>query len=139
MGGFEPKRKTYRLKFEDPDLAGVEVVMASLTIEAMVGMAAAADAVRGDAPDAAMIGDLFGRFAAALKEWNVTSDGQPVPATRDGVMSQDLDFVMAVFEAYFEAVTGVNPPSPAGSPPGGTSGPVPSLPMEPRSPAPPSS
>jgi hypothetical protein len=140
MGGFKPNRKTYRLVFEDEDLAGLEVVMRSLTVESMTKLAAAADAVKGDSVDVAAIEDLFGRFAATLKEWNVVDDdGKPVPATAGGVMSQDLDFVMAVFEAYFEAVTGVNPPSPAASPGGGTSGPERSLPMAPRSPGPPSS
>jgi hypothetical protein len=137
MARFKPKRKTYRLVFEDEGMAGLEVVMRSLTVESMTQMARAADAVKGDTVDAAAIEDLFARFAAALKEWNLDDDDdQPVPPTAAGVMSQDLDFVMAVFEAFFRAVTDVDPPSPAASPGGGTSGQERSLPMEPNSPSP---
>lgn len=136
--GFRPKRKIYKLVFKTQDMAGLEVAMRPVSIESMMKMLKVADAAKSDSVSADEVGALFRRFSSALEHWNVEDDaGEPVPATYEGVATQDLDFVMAVFEAWFEAVMDVDPTSPGGSPSGGTS-PEASLPMAPLSPSPPS-
>jgi hypothetical protein len=70
---------------------------------------------------------LVDKFAGVLISWNVEeevelSDGtkvdQPVPPTRDGLLAQDPDFVMAIIMAWTDAVSGVNDPLPDASPSG---------------------
>lgn len=136
--GFRPKKKIYKLVFETEDMAGLEVAMRSVSIGSMMKMLRVADAAKRENIGADEVEDLFKRFASALEHWNVEDDaGGPVPVTYEGVASQDLDFVMAVFEAWFEAVMDVDAGLGKGSASGGNSVEA-SLPMDPRSPSPPS-
>ncbi|HEY6432135.1 MAG TPA: hypothetical protein VIZ17_09130, partial [Acetobacteraceae bacterium] len=136
--GFRPKKKIYKLVFESADMEGLEVAMRSVSIGSMLKMAAVADAAKREEVDAAGLEDMFARFARALEHWNVEDDaGEAVPADLNGVRSQDADFVMAIFEAWFEAVMNVGDDLGKDSSSGGTS-PEASLPMAPLSPSPPS-
>lgn len=52
---------------------------------------------------------LFDNFADSLVSWNLGSDpASPVPANRQGVYSQDIDFVLEIISAWAEAVGGVS-------------------------------
>src|SRR5487761_1846528 len=62
-------------------------------------------------------------------------DGLPVPATFEGLFSQDFGFVMPVIERAAAAMTQAPPPLPAGSPSGGIS-PEALIPMTPAAPSP---
>lgn len=136
--GYRPKRKTWKLVFADEDMAGLEVAMRSVSVDSMIELAELQAAAAGGSLDGAGARKLFAGFAAALDSWNVEDeDGSPVPPTLDGVKAQDLDFVMAIVAAWFEAVTSVDPPSAAGSSSGGTLAEA-SLPMAPLSPGRPS-
>jgi hypothetical protein len=64
-----------------------------------------------------------------------TGEVVAVPPTAAGLRSQDLPFVMAVFGAWSEKVSGVAAPLDETSPSGGLSE-VPPLPMEPLSESP---
>ncbi|HEV8653263.1 MAG TPA: hypothetical protein VG276_28690 [Actinomycetes bacterium] len=130
--GYRPKRKVYRLTFEDEDMGGL-VVRAHST--SLGGLLAALGILTIDtddlsAEDLAKLGELFRTFAAALVEWNVEDEaGQPVPATFEGLASQDADFVLVIVRAWAEAISGV--PAPLGPPsPDGRPSPAPSIPME---------
>ena len=57
-------------------------------------------------------------FASVLESWNVTRKGAPVPATKDGLLSQKPQFVIAVVTAWMDAVMGVSGPLGDGSSPG---------------------
>jgi len=135
--GYRRSPKAYRLKFEDPDLAGLEVTARSLPLGDFLKVAELAGTGAGNGMKSA--GQLFAAFASALVEWNLEDDdGQPVPATLEGVHSQELDFMMTVVMAWIQAMSAVDTPLPGGSPNGVPSALAPSLPMEPRSPNPPS-
>lgn len=134
--GFRPKKRLYKLVFESQELEGLEVAMRSVSVDSMLKMAAVADAAKRNEVDLAGLEGMFARFARALEVWNVEDDeGQPVPADLGGVRSQDVDFIMAVFEAWFEAVMDVDAGLGKGSPSGGNSVEA-SLPMAPLSPSP---
>lgn len=132
--GFKREPKLYRLKFEDPSMAGLEVDAKSLSTGALLEVTELAGAVKNmkaDEVDPAALRKLFEVFAAALVKWNLEDeDDRPVPATYEGVVSQELNFVLAVIMAWIGAIASVDIPLPAGSSSGGTS-PEASLPMEP--------
>lgn len=135
--GYRPKRKVYRLAFEDADMGGLVIRAHSTSLGGLLAalgvLVIDTDDLRPE--DLARLHELFETFAAALVEWNVEDDrGQPVPATFEGVKSQDADFVLVVIRAWVDAVSGV--PAPLGPPsPGGGPSAVPPLPMEPLSPS----
>jgi len=67
-------------------------------------------------------GVLFRSFAASLVGWNLIDRGAAVPATVDGVLAQDHEFLMAVSHAWYYAVvlrteTPPQPDAPAPEPP----------------------
>jgi hypothetical protein len=131
--GFRPPRKIYALDFTGTEFEGLEVKMRGVT----VGEELEQDALKGK--------DGFGRYifeltAKLLVEWNVEDDeGKPVPATLEGVCSQDGTMIMAIINALQAAVSGVPDPLPQSSPSGGPSPEVSAIPMEPLSLSPQSS
>ena len=128
--GYKRARKTYRLKFEDPELNGFEIAMGSLTIGQFMDLQAASAAA---ADDAEGVTALLEKFTAKIISWNLEDDdGLPVPATFDGVKTQDMDFIMTIISAWMDAMAGVDPTSRASANGSGTFPEV-SLPMEPVS------
>jgi hypothetical protein len=133
--GYQRTRKVYRLEFEDGEFEGLEVKMGSLNTREFLDIVALADSVQGKNPPGDAVRSLFESTAAHLISWNVEDDiGEPVPATVDGLFSQDLDLVMAVILAWQKAVGGVSGPLPQSSNGGGQFREA-SLPMEPWSPS----
>lgn len=89
--------------------------------------------------DLALVTGVFGGFAEYLISWNLERDDDtPVPATAEGVRSQDVGFVMEIVQAWLENAGEVAPPL---APPSSSGKPSleGSLPMEPLSPSPQSS
>lgn len=137
--GFKPPRKLYKLKFADEEMNGLEVTMRSVSMGKILELQELSVTV-GDDPQAKEVAAQFRTmmtiFADALVEWNVEDDDeQAVPADFGGVLTQDPGFVMAVIQAWIQAISGVDAPLPAGSNSGATF-PEASLPMEPLSPSP---
>lgn len=140
--GYKPKKKVYKLIFEDPELNGLEVKatstplgsfldsMTDLTtkeekpsdkLEARVAMASAT---------VGAFEKQLAEFANCLVEWNLEfDDGTPVPATVEGLRTQDIDFVKDILTAWQEAISGVSGPLDDSST-SGESSLVASLPME---------
>lgn len=131
--GYKRTRKRYKLRFEDPDLAGFEVVMGSLSIGEFMDLTSM---VQADPKEgAASTNRLLGKFSRSIVSWNLEDDdGRPVPATLEGVQTQELGFIMQVVMAWMDAIAAVDPTSRAGANGGGTFPEV-SLPMEPLSPS----
>lgn len=130
--GYRRARKTYRLKFEDPDMEGLEVLAHSLALGDFLRVASMAGDVSAQAANA---DGLFKEFAKALESWNVEDElGVPVPATYEGVCTQEFDFVLAIVTAWMEAMSAVKPPLPGASNNGATF-PEGSLPMASLSPS----
>ena len=138
MSGYVRKRRVYRLRFEDEELEGLVVKVRSTSVGGLLefmGFLAMGTDDEPTAEDVAKVAALFEGFAEVLVEWNVEGeDGQPVPATLEGVRTQDADFVMDIMRVWFQAVTQPPAPLPATSSAGGPSA-VPPLPMEPLSPS----
>jgi hypothetical protein len=130
--GFTRARKKYRLKFEDPELEGFEVVMGSLSIGEFTDLTGMVDGQQS----AEGVTALLEKFAGSIDSWNLEDEkGTPVPATFDGVKTQDLDFIMAIVVAWMDAIAGVDPTLRASANGTGTFPEV-SLPMEPLSSSP---
>ncbi len=132
--GYVRERRIFRLKFADEDMGGLEVRAASVPLGTFLEMVELMDVeVRGIGPDdARKVDRLFEGFARALVSWNLEEpEGVPVPATFEGLRSQDIDFAMKILRAWVEALTSVPDFLPAGSSNGGRSL-EPSIPMEAR-------
>lgn len=98
--GFRPEPRRYKLTF-DGDLEGLEVRVKSLTVRKFAEM--------GEATDA----ELLAMLADALVEWNLEAeDGTPVPATLEGIESQDSNLITRLISAWRTALTSVPPTSP---------------------------
>lgn len=133
--GFRPEPTLYKLKFVDAQYNGLEVTCTSLSVEAfesVVGLAAsAAEALKSkeegktDSNAGTSVGILLDRFSEALVEWNIdrevnTGIWEPVPATRAGVGTQQLDFILMLVNQWMEAIAGVSSDLGKGSPSGET-------------------
>lgn len=119
--GFTPKRKTYRLVFDDTDLAGLEVRMRGLSTGDYLNVVRIQADDGDETPE--QVDTMLGLLAGALVSWNLEDEhGNPVPADLDGVKAQDFDLVMAILGAWQTAVAGVPAPLDSASPSG-----VPSL------------
>lgn len=132
MAGYRPKRKIITLDFEGTKHDGLEVTMRGLT----VGEELELDDLRDKEGTGRQI---FEMMAGLLHEWNVVDEqGEPVPATFEGVCTQDATFVMEILDALQGTQSGVSDPLPESSPSGEPS-PVESIPMEALSESPQSS
>ncbi|MFG2269142.1 hypothetical protein ACGFNY_05130 [Streptomyces chartreusis] len=127
--GFRPPRKTYTLDFTGTDYDGLEVKVRGFTVGEELEL-----------DDAEFSGDLLVKtIASRLISWNVEDEkGEPVPATFEGICTQETAMVLAILDALRRANSGVSAPLPNGSPTGGPT-PVVSIPMAPLSESPESS
>jgi hypothetical protein len=100
--------KVYELDFEGTDLDGLHVKAKSMSLGAFADLMAIFDegGLTRENLDA-----IFDGFSNVLLEWDVEDEeGNPVPATRDGLYSLDLPEAQAIIEAWRDAVTGVSRP-----------------------------
>jgi hypothetical protein len=136
--GYRRKVVHYKLKFENPEYEGLEVIAKSLPLGDFLefqktasvpvnAMAATPEAVakRNDASVS-----MFKMFAENLISWNLeTEDGKPVPATYKGIISQDFSFILDIIKAWMDAIASVPKASEAALNGSGTYL-EPSIPME---------
>lgn len=120
--GFVYQRKTYRLLFEGA-LTGLEVTARSASAvlyRRIAGMANREWSNPLTDEDLDEFDALCDAFAGVLVEWNLEEESngprgkvvtKPVPATRDGLLSQDLELVTGIVLAWMDAVAGA-PPDP---------------------------
>ena len=102
MAGFELQETLVRLRFEDPSFDGLEVVCSVVPIGELTAAASLAnvDPTNIQTEDLAKVDQLIDTFASALREWNLTRRGRPVPAIHRGVKSLDLVFSMQLIAAW---------------------------------------
>lgn len=102
MAGFEVPETVAKLVFTDPSFAGLEVACALIPLDELVATAQLAridpDAIT--AAELAKVTQLRDAFAGALRSWNLTRKGKPVPATLAGVKSLDMVFVLQLIEPW---------------------------------------
>jgi hypothetical protein len=112
--GFKLKRPQYRLVFEGTDFEGLEVVCRSASVAAYQEIAALAqmDTANMSTLDLERIDFLFKAFGEVLLSWNLEEEiagiDVPVPATADGLKSQDLPFALMIIRSWMDAVANVD-------------------------------
>lgn len=108
--GFKRDR-VYLLKFEDPDLNGLEVRARSVPLKKFLDLISLSEVDTGKASTRESVENAIRMFADVLISWNVEdADGNPVPATLDGLYSQDFEFVVQIIKAWQDSISGVSDP-----------------------------
>jgi hypothetical protein len=135
--GYKRSTRIIRLVFEDPEFDGLQVRAKVVPLGQLMSIAELAGATEEHGAGAMQsVRDLFAGFADALVSWNLEDDDdQPVPATYEGMLTQDFDFMMSVVQQWMTAVAGVAAPLGRGSS-GGETALEASLPMAPLSTSP---
>ena len=110
--GYKRGPRIYRLIFDDPEYEGLEVRASSLTIRRMRELMNLQDTNTDDPAEAGKATDkLFTTFADCLISWNLEDElGNPVPATLDGIESQESDFILPVITTWMETISGATGP-----------------------------
>lgn len=57
--------------------------------------------------------EVVDAFAESLVDWTLLDFGTPVPATRDGVLGQDYEFLIVLVRAWYGRVVLLAEPTPA--------------------------
>jgi hypothetical protein len=142
-------QRVFRLRFpDDPEMDALNIVSRSVTLGTLMDttdlgvQAADLDVsdpaqVKAALVTASGVTGLFEHFAAALVSWGLTEDDpdnegeeRPVPATLDGIRSQDAGHMLSIINVWMDAILGrLSVPLSNGSNGGGPSG-RPSIPME---------
>lgn len=119
--GFTPKKTVYRLDFEGTDLDGLEVRMRGgklgqvFDFAGLVGI----DESNATAADVQLMMSQYQELADHIIEWNCEDeDGNPVPATLEGLKTLELRYVNMISQAWQKAEVDVPGPLPSGSPSG---------------------
>jgi hypothetical protein len=123
MAKYKRTKTLYELAFEDEEMDGLVVVMKALSVDGLLKVSEMAAGIGDkDEPDLAQVDGMFKVFAKHLVSWNLEDDIGDVPPDYDGVVAQDLPFVLKIINAWMEKVGGgVDPTSPAASNGGETS------------------
>jgi hypothetical protein len=112
-GGFEAPETLIGLDFSETPYAGLEVTVAAGSMGEFL-----------DLEDLAAAGEnrqMFRRFAALLRSWNLTRGGVPVPATYEGMLTLEPAFTEMIITVWQRNVTSAPPPLQNGSPSGASS------------------
>ncbi len=107
---FKVNTKSFRLKFEDGELEGLEVRAKSCSTGDFFEIAKIADSFDPKDRDFEEVRKLFGMFANCLISWNIEGDDGPIRPDVDGLLSLDLDLVLSILTAWMDAVAGVTGP-----------------------------
>lgn len=133
------RNRVFKLKFADPEMNGLEVRARSVPLRVALRLMRLSTGERQNM-GADQVEEMLDVFSGALVSWNLEDDvlgedGQPtgekvpVPATREGLESQDMDFVMDIVLAWQDALMAVSAPLAKTSPNGARSLEA-SMPME---------
>jgi hypothetical protein len=106
---FKREPRLYEINFEDGDLDGFEIIMRGVSLEGFIEIAqlsAALETPEGRTPE--NIEAQFTILAELLVEWNLDdAEDNPVPATYDGLKTQDFSDVMKIMGGYMQAIASV--------------------------------
>lgn len=132
--GYKAKRKNTVLQFEPGhDLYGLEVRLRGMNIREFL------EFTGYDGGQGETVNGLIQRFGQHLISWNLEDDetGEAVPATPEAVEQQGHELVLALANAWMEALQGVHKadPLPESSASGEPSPEASVIPMEPLSPS----
>ena len=116
MTGFEPPGSGAKLDFSDTAYAGLQVTMDAISLGDLLDIQGLAET-----GTTAAVREMVARFAKSLESWNVTRNGEPVPATLEGALSLDAVFIGAIIKAWTQGTAEAPPPLPGASDSGTTS------------------
>jgi len=129
--GYKPQRRLYKLDFSETEHAGLEVTARGTSMAGLLQLMEIADGLeelmesdeQADAGElAARMREMFAPFARVIVSWNLLGDDdEPVPASLDGLLAQDPEFVGFILSAYIQGMSQAPPPLPASSPSGASS------------------
>jgi hypothetical protein len=127
-------RQRVRVRFEDPDpLAGLTMVLWTASVDDYIRLGKIED---GE-PTPERVETLCEAMGPMLVEWDLTQNGEPVPATTAGLRSLSVPLAVRLAGEWLSAVARV--PAPLGqSSSDGEPSAEGSIPMEVLSPSPPS-
>src|SRR5262245_25327068 len=135
--GYKVQRTIVNILFdEDSDLYGLEVRTTAPPLGEFLELTklAGIDFKKLKPEDADKLEGPFRLFARNLISWNLEDDKGPVPATYDGIKSQDIQLIFKLIDAWMTSVAGISVPKEQ-SLNGGQQFPTVSIPMEPLSPS----
>jgi hypothetical protein len=137
--GFKRKRSNYKLTFADGhELSGLVVVMKSTSVGRLIELQRLGEQAGGADDDTAppeALEEMVQLLADGIVEWNLEDEhDRPIPPGRDALMDEDPAFLMALIEAWSQAMSGVSDDLGKDST-SGESFPEESLPMETLSPS----
>jgi hypothetical protein len=102
-------KKLLVLQFEDPDFIGVQVKAYSTSLGRALEISGQAEAARKADSGTSQFQNLLSEFVAKLQSWNIDDDdGRPVPATREGLLSLDLNDAKYILVSWFDAIMSVD-------------------------------
>lgn len=137
MARYKAKKKLFKLIFEDPDMAGLEVTVTSVSMDKLLRIQELNEDKEARRSSEAFR-ELVDILAGAMLSWNMDDDfDEPVPVTAEGILTQDPAFVRQIISSWTDAISGVSAPLDDGS----TSGDAlleASIPMDALPPNPPS-
>ena len=111
--GYRCQPTVYKLIFQEYE--GLEVMARLVSVEELLKITGLALQMTTK-PDDKQVAELFGWFGKRLVSWNLEDeDGKPVPATLNGLLAQEMGFVLKIIQAWVRAITGVLPPLQNGS------------------------
>lgn len=136
--GFKVKRKSYRLVFgAGSDLEGATVVMGPMNMGEFLMLARAGREQQNEDTMQQLGLGMLDTVAGKLVSWDLEEeDGTPIPATKEGVLSLEVDTVLVIINAWTFAAKGVSVPLPETSSDGERQTLEASIPMEAMPPVP---
>lgn len=129
--GYE--RSTLKLRFVDEQYEGLEVRMRRLPLGDLLAVTGLADLGEQIAEQKEALDQLLTLVERSLLSWNLEEAGEPVPMVKGapgsiadgtpstGLYALDIDFILALVNAWTEAAASVAPPLPGSSDSGGLS------------------
>jgi hypothetical protein len=98
---FDLTRPVFRLVFDVPEYAGLVVRARSAGAEELATIAELAESQTITAVRA-----LIAAFGGLLVSWNAEQDGEPIPATVEGLRRLDYASLLVIVRAWLDAVAG---------------------------------
>jgi hypothetical protein len=108
--GFTPEEKQYKIDFEEGHaLHGLHIVMGSLTLGEYNSMMKRG-LVKGANEETLKANDeMIDLFVSKIVSWDLEdAKGNPVPTTREGVDSQDRNYIGQMINAWQMAMLGIS-------------------------------
>ena len=98
---FQRKRKIYRLDFTGTEYEGLDVRLHGLTTGEYLELVSLTGSTGEGSSETEQLLKLL---SSHLVAWNLEEDGDPIPATFEGVKANDLAMNMRIIDAWTDAM-----------------------------------